>query len=539
MLKRSLIFLVVIALLAVGGYYGLGRLRDTVKVDPPQLVTVKRGLFVHEVLERGSIDSAKNTDIANRVESSAAGANVVVVSVIPEGTIVEEGDLLIELEASTLKDSVDNQESSVLAAVALLAQAEASLKTSEIQLREYLEGVYNQERTAIQNRLFSAEEQVKTLENNLAHSKRLLERDYITQAQVDTELIELDKAINTREMEKLNLHVLETLTREKRITQLETAIETDKAQVLSSKRNLGFREERLKYLQDQLGRCKIYAPSAGQVVYFMPRWGGDDNLVREGMRVIERQVLLQLPDPTQMQVRGLINEANVRLVRPGQKATVRLEAFPNQVFDGVVRSVNDYPEPVTFTGVSMSREYLTRVTVLNPPEGIKVGLTAEARIVVNEIPGALILPMQAVFEYGGKMYAVTFKENKWDKIEIKTGPANDKEVVILEGLDEGDEVVLGAWAHRDKIELPRLEEEVRLEVDENDEELYREMMRREQESQQQRSGGQRGGVGSGGGPGGGGPGGGGPGGGGPGGGGPGGGGPGGGGPGGGGGGPRM
>ena len=486
MLKRSLVFLVVIALLSAAGYYGWGRLRETVKIDPPQLATVKRGLFVHEVLERGSIDSAQNTEVKCLVESYAAGNNLVIVSVIPEGTLVEEGDLLVELDSSTLRDSLQNQETSVIAAETQLLQSEASLRSSNIALEEYKSGVYKQDCTTIENKIYSAKEQVKTLENDLVYYQRLFERGHITQAHIDVALIELEKARNTQKMEELNLDVLETLTQKRRIAQLEMAISSDEAHVASDKRNLGFRETRLKYLQDQLAKCKIYAPRSGQVVYFMPRWGNDDNLIREGLRVIERQTLIQLPDPTRMLVKGLVNEANVRLIEPGQRATIRLEAFPNLVLDGVVKTVSDFPEQAGFMGgASMSKEYLTQVTVLNPPEGIKTGLTAEARIVVNEIPDALLLPMQAVFEYGGKMYAITFKDGKWDKLEIKTGPANDKEVVILEGLDEGDEVVLGAWAHRNEVDLPRLEQSSQRHESDTDEETLREMMRQELEKQQQ------------------------------------------------------
>jgi len=460
MFKRLLFLLIVLALLG-GGYYGWGRLQSSVKADPPQLVTVKRGFFVHEVLERGSIDSSRNLDIKNSVESRAAGTNIQIVYVIEEGSLVEEGDLLIELESSMLKDNIQSQETSVQAAEVLVVQSQESLRSSEIALEEYKEGVFEQERTAIKNRIFSAQEQVRTLETDLGHYRRLFERGYVMDAHVEAASFELAKANNTLEMEEQNLKVLETLTKEKRIIQLNAAILSDKALVAANKQSLLRRQEHLNYLQDQLERCKITAPRSGQVVYYMPRWGGDENLVREGLRVIERQTLLQLPDPTQMQVKGLVNEANVRLVKPGQRANIRLEAFPNQVFEGVVRTVNDQPEPGSFFGASMSKEYLTTVMVLNPPEGIKTGMTAEAKIVVNEIPDALLLPTQAVFEYGKKMYVVSYRDGKWDKIEVKTGPANDKEVVILEGLKEDDVVVLGAWAHRDKISLPKIEQEPR------------------------------------------------------------------------------
>ena len=113
--------------------------------------------------------------------------------------------------------------------------------------------------------------------------------------------------------------------------------------------------------------------------------------------------------------------------------------------------------------------------------------------------------MQAVFEYGGTMYAITFNNGRWDKIEVVTGSANDKEVVILGGLNEGDEVVLGAWAHRGNIDLPILEQELQRDGDDMDEETFLEIMRRELEGQQQER--SPGGGGSPGGPGGGGPGG--------------------------------
>ena len=509
MFKRSLFSLVVVALLAAGGYFVWGRLQETVKMDPPQLVSVKRGMFVHEILERGNLESARNTEIKCMVESQYAGTNIVIKSVIDEGTMVEEGDILIELDSPTLLDNLQNQETSVLSAIAQLTRSQADLKSTEIALKEYLQGVYNQERTAIQNRLFSAEEAVKLLENDLTHSEKLLEKGYITDAQVDAAIIEIDKARNTQKMETINLDVYQKLTREKRIAQLEAAVLTAEANVALDERFLGIRKTRLTLLQEQVERCTIRAPRAGQVVYYVsPRMmGNDDSLIREGLRVMERQILLQLPDPTQMQVRGLVNEANVRLVKRGQKAAVRLEAFPDQVFDGAVKSVNDFPEPGNFMGMAMSKEYAAIVTILNPPEGIKTGLTAEARITVNRIPDALLLPTQAVFAYGDKMYAVTYKEGKWDKVEIKTGAANDKEVVVLEGLNEGDQVVLGAWTHRDKIELPKLEGRFNeTEDDDFDEEAFLEQMRRE-EMQQRGGPGQRGpggrqGGGPGGGPGG-------------------------------------
>jgi len=476
MLKRALFFLIVVALVAAGGYYVWGRLQETVKMEPPQLVAVKRGLFLHEVLERGNVDSARNEEIRCMVESAGG---LTIISVVDEGTLVKKGDMLVELDSSTLRENIQRQRITVIASKAKLERSKADLRTAELNLQEYLEGTYIQSQKTIENEIFAAEEAVKTQEDNLSYYKKLLEKEYITDAKVEADLIELEKARNALEIAKLRLHVLKNISKEKMVNLYQASIASNQATVEADEETLKLDTTRLEHLEEQQRRCVITAPRDGQVVYFMPRWGGDEDLIRVGKRVFERQILLQLPDPTQMQVRGLVNEANIRLVKVGQKASIRLEAFPNQVFDGVVKTVNDYPEPGNFMGGSMSKEYLTIVTILNAPEGIKTGLTAEARILVNEISHALLLPMQAVFEYGGIMYAVTFKEGNWDKIEVKTGPANDKEVVILEGLNEGDEVVLGAWAHRDKLNLPKLEAKPEEEEEELDEDMLREQMRRQ------------------------------------------------------------
>jgi multidrug efflux pump subunit AcrA (membrane-fusion protein) len=488
MLKRSFFFLFVFALIGTGGYFVWGRLQETVKVDPPQLVAVNRGLFTHEILERGSVDSAQNTEIRCRVENAGQGG-LTITYVVDEGTIVEEGDILVELDSSTLTERIGHQRITVLNSTSKLERSKADLRTAELNLQEYLEGTYIKNRKTMQNQIFSAEEAVKTHEDNLSYYQRLYERGYVTESKIAADLLELDKAKNAQEIAELDLRILDTLTKEKMVNQFQAAIASNQTTVMADTEILELDTKRLEHLEEQERRCTIRAPRGGQVVYYVPRWGSnDDNLIRLNQRVYDRQILLLLPDPTQMQVKGLVNEANVRLVRPGQKASVRLEAFPNEVFDGVVRTVRDYPEPTSFMGGTMSKEYETLVTILNPPEGVKTGLTAEARIVVNEIPDALLLPMQAVFEYGGKMYAVTFKDGKWDKIEVKTGPANDKEVVILEGLKEGDEVVLGAWAHRDKIYLPKLETKPELDED-IDPELLLEQMRQEELRQRSSEGG--------------------------------------------------
>ena len=454
---RTLFFLLVLlGVLAAAGYFVRKQFAFAVKVEPPQLVAVKKEPFVHEILERGSVDSASNVEIRCQVESASG---LTIISVVPEGTVVKKGDLLVELDSSTLRENVTKQRITVAGSEAKLAQSKADLKTAELTLTEYTEGKFNEDKMTIDNEISSSNEKVRTESDNVSFNQKLFERGYITESQVKAGEYALEQAMNEQKIAKTKMDVLEKFTSQKMIVQYEAAIETAKAKVKSDEESLDLDRERLVHLELQLERCKVTAPQNGQVVYYMPRWGGEEDLIKEGKKVFERQIMLRLPDPSQMQVKGLVNEANIRLIKIGQLATVRLEAFPNQVFSGVVKLVNDYPEPGNWMGGSMSKEYMTTITILDAPDGIKPGLTAEAKVVVDEISSALQLPVQAVFEYGKKTYCVTYHDGQWDKHEVKTGPSNDKQVVILEGLNEGDLVVLGAWAHREKVDLPKLKPE--------------------------------------------------------------------------------
>ncbi len=452
-LKTLLIVLILATVIVAGGYASWSRYSEQVKETPPQMVTVKKGVFVHEILERGSVDSASNVDIRCQVESAGG---VTILWVIPEGSIVKKGDLLVELDSSTLRENVTKQAIAVLASLSTLAESEAALATAKLVLEEYQQGKFEEEKKTIEIAKYTADEAVKTKENDIKFYKRLLERDYVTQSKVQTDLIDLEKAKLDAQIAELKLTVLENYTKKKNEIQYQADIAKAEAKVESDRTSLQLEKDRETHLKSQRANCRILAPQDGQVVYFMTRWGGEEDLIREGKKVYEREILLRLPDISQMQVKGLVNEANIRLLKVGQTATIRLEAFPSQIFRGIVRDVNDYPEPSHFMGGSMSKEYMTTIMILDPPKGIKPGLTAEAKITVAEMNDALILPMQSVFEHGGKTYALTFREGQWDKIEVKTGPTNDQEVVILEGLNAGDSVVLGAWAHRDRVNLPKL-----------------------------------------------------------------------------------
>jgi hypothetical protein len=186
---------------------------------------------------------------------------------------------------------------------------------------------------------------------------------------------------------------------------------------------------------------------------------GTDTIIAEGEKVREQQVIVRLPDPTQMQVNVKISEAKVTMVKAGMPATIRLDAFPDLKLAGEVKTVNELPEPSNWFS-SGGKEYKAIVRITNPPPGLRPGLTAEVKIHVERVPDALLTPSQAIFEHGKKYYCVVEKDGRCEAREVQIGSTNDEVVIVREGLEEGDQLVLHASAHRGKVgNLPKLAEE--------------------------------------------------------------------------------
>ncbi len=187
------------------------------------------------------------------------------------------------------------------------------------------------------------------------------------------------------------------------------------------------------------------AEQDGIVAYSNDRYYDPSSQIREGATVYSRQKIFSLPDMTHMQVKVNIHESLIKKIKTGQKAEVRIDAFPNVVFVGTVKSVSqlaDSTRPWMTGGV---KEYTTIVTIDDiSSHELKPGMTAEARILVSELKNVLVVPIQAIAEFKGDFYAFVEDPGGIKLRKVNVGDNNEKLVEILEGLKEGDSVALDA-----------------------------------------------------------------------------------------------
>ena len=419
--------------------------------------------FEFEITERGELKSTGNTEIRCEVKAREKGSTTTILRIVPEGTMVEEGDFLVEFDSSALELEKLQQEIAVNTSRALLEEVKNLYDTALIAKDEYLKGTFVQESEEIQTEILLAEEDYRRAEEYFEYSKRLVAKGYITELQLEADQFAVEKARTDLASKQTKLNVLEKYTREKEATRLTAEIKSAEAKLRAEEASYQLEEAKLTEIEEQLLKCLIHSPIAGQVKYAHKRdYRGDDDVVIEpGADVREQQEVIYLPDRSAMECEIEINEALVDFVRAGMSASVRLVGLPDAVLPGTVRKVNEYAEPSSWR-TSGVKEYAAFVTVDIPDERMRTGMTAEVTVHVEHLPSALQVPVQALLSHGrdvtgeDRYYCIRRAGTEWEARRVTRGSTNDRFAVIESGIVEGDQVSLDPRKLVSQVELPVL-----------------------------------------------------------------------------------
>lgn len=135
-----------------------------------------------------------------------------------------------------------------------------------------------------------------------------------------------------------------------------------------------------------------------------------------------------------------VDELDISQVEVGQKAEVTVDALPGQTLEGTVTEIAE--EGTLQTGAAVFPVTIS----LAPINGLKAGMTANARILVANKENTLLIPVEAVQEEGDRFFvmlpsATDSRMSPGNRQEIKIGLHNDTYVEVLEGLQEGDSIL--------------------------------------------------------------------------------------------------
>ena len=443
----------------------------------------KRGPLTISVLEAGTIKAREQETIYNEVEG-----RVSIVSIVPEGTIVKQGDLLIQLDDSTLRDSRIDQEIRVQNASALFVNskenfeivksqatsdvnvAELKLQFAQQDLKKYNDpnGEYHNQLAAAKNDITLAEEDLTRAQETLNWSERLLKEKYISLTEKQADELARNRARVKLEVTQNDLKLLETFTYQRQIAQLESDVQqadmaleraTRKANanVVQAEADMKAKElewkrqtEKLAKIDDQISKAKIVAPRDGMVLYATSSQSGGGRMhmdnrqpLQEGVEVFERQELIYLPTASSSKADVAIHESSMRKVHIGLPAVITVDALPGAKFLGTVAKIAPLPDPQSMFMNPDLKVYNSDIYLDADDPSLRTGMSCKVEIIVDRYDDVVYIPVQAVLPIDGQPTVFVVKpDGSLEERKVEIGLDNNSVIRIISGLSEGEVVWL-------------------------------------------------------------------------------------------------
>lgn len=209
-------------------------------------------------------------------------------------------------------------------------------------------------------------------------------------------------------------------------------------------------EANLVKARDDLGKTTIYAPLSGRVVVLNAEEG---EVVVSGTMNNAASVIGTIADLSEILAKVDVDETEIVEVRPGQKATVRVDALRNHDYHGHVVEIGSsgFSKPaqpdVTFFHVEILLD--------DPTEDLRPGMSLRAEIETRPAASTLVVPVQAVVqrdpgpEKDGKDEEVSVvfvvQDGKARQRPVRTGISDETHVEVLDGVKAGEKVVTGPY----------------------------------------------------------------------------------------------
>jgi HlyD family secretion protein len=231
--------------------------------------------------------------------------------------------------------------------------------------------------------------------------------------------------------------VAEKLLQEEQLESAEAAYKSAVARVDSSREDIKRVQKMLDEAEDRLTKTTIVSPMDGKVVNLAMKEG---EVVVSGMG-IPGSIVAVVADLAEILGEVDVVESEIAKVKLGMPARIEVDALPGPTFQGAVTEIAE-----SATKVSDVSYFKVKIRLAEPGGALKPGMTAKAKIVIEEKTDVLAVPVQAVAEKDGKKHAFVAegaKKKKAKKVEVTTGLSDNLNIEVVTGLKEGDRVVTG------------------------------------------------------------------------------------------------
>jgi HlyD family secretion protein len=440
---------------------------------------VKRGDIRITLSRTGRVDAKESVKIYHKVH-----AELVITFIVPEGANVKKGQELVAFNSAKEQEEVGLAESLYKFGASeveiaketveitqrenaeALAQAQYKLRAAELELEKAEKGDLPQSERKMKLEIEKAESEVKQAKESyeLTSDKEVLSQGFMTPAEIEKERIRYRAAQIGLEVATSELDVFKKYTRPVALTAKRADVETARANTLAletvnanklrqkvaefeaKQEKLREYKSRVDLAKEQLDGTVLKAPNDGLVLYgeggFNQMaeyyYGGRQLQTRVGGQVYMNQTIITLPRMDDMVVKTSVPEVDINRIKPGLRAIVTADAYPNFHEIGTIETIGNVARRNDSDG---GNNYEVVVKLRKADLNIKPGVSAKLDIEIDDLKNVLLVPVNAVFNHEGRNIAYVRSFGVAPR-ELKLGSSNDLYAVVRDGLAEGDEVLL-------------------------------------------------------------------------------------------------
>jgi multidrug efflux pump subunit AcrA (membrane-fusion protein) len=409
---QLLIFIGIIAVALLAYYFATRE-----KSSEPTVAKVEEGIFEMTVSSMGELEALVSKDISipeimMTLPWHLRVYNLPISDIVKEGTIVKKGDYVAALNPMSveeqLKDRMDklitheaNYENTKIDSSLVLAEARDGIRKAK--------DVVTDREIKLEQSIYESQAVQRQAQINLEVSQRNYEqaqRNYVS-------LKRKHEIIVDRAKEHVDNHHEDIAT-----------LESLKAQVI------------------------IHAPGDGLIVYKRD-WSGEK--IKTGSYVGRWDPFIaMLPDISTLQSITYIQEIDIAKMKTGLPVRLKIDAFPEKEFNGEITRIAN-------VGQEISGQFLTgfKVEIKVDPAGetLLPGMTSTNIIIVQSVANSLIIPRETVFASTDTFYVYKREGLSTVKQQVTVGGENETHVLITDGLQKGDKVLMQPPKNAEELNL--------------------------------------------------------------------------------------
>ena len=395
-------WIILIALVVVGGLILYRSWASTQKRSasqrvargdiPVQVSPVTRQNLTYSLVANGDISPLMQVDLFPKVSGYLEKISVQM------GDSVQQGQVIAQIDRAEFVQKVREVEAKVAQAKAAADEIEAGTRSEEIRQAE--EAVKQ-----AQSRFDNAKTHRQRME--ALYGRQIISKKDFDNADTECAVCEAQLASSQERLKQLK----------------EGARPEVRAASLGKLKEM---EAILAQEQIRLQNTQIVAPFAGEIIR---RYVDSGALISPSTPVV---TLIHLET---LKVVANVLEKDVGLVKSGMKAKILTEAYPEKPFEGTVVRINKALDLAT-------RTLQAEINIPNPGHLLKPGMFAKVEMILKEKPDALTVPKEAVLKEEGKQFVFAVEGNQAFRKPVVTGVERESLIEIVEGVKEGDKIVI-------------------------------------------------------------------------------------------------